>query len=260
MGKMRTLGVVRIAPSVIGRCREYCVWTRRLKMGALCSSRICDEVLSMSERRAIPLLVSAQAPFSRTALVLCVGLFVTVASISRIATAKEQKLNWFTLPAGLKELREKKRPAIVWYTGNATRNAPHFFNDFVQSRRFQRLANKFVLIRVVAGDLSKPYPGARAGKPQRAGDKPVVPTVALYLRLLEDPTAFLVLDFREHIVRRYEPQKNRPKSSKIAADLSWIVAIGKKKQQDARPTERSSTQAAHAQAAKAAVFPSTITR
>lgn len=170
--------------------------------------------------------------------------------LSTVAWARERELTWLKLQQGLQEVREKKRPAIVWYTGKATQDEPHFFTEFLQSRWFHRMADKFVLIRLDSAVLSTPYPGAPAVKPRRAGEPPVVPTVALHLRLLDDPASFLLLDFRERVVRRYEPQKTPPKRTKLAAELSRVVAIGAKQLKNVRRVEQILASAARAKAAK----------
>ena len=178
-----------------------------------------------------------------------------------LALGKDKQLRWVQIAEGLQQVREHKRPAIVWYTGKTTAEKPHFFEEFLDDRRFRRLAEKFVLIRLDAAGLSAAYPSAPQSKPPRAkarkdkappraAEPPPKPTIATQLRLLDDPTAFLILDFRERVIRRYEPQKTPPRLSKLTRQLTRVLAASARHVETARQVEKTLAAAARAKANK----------
>ncbi len=150
------------------------------------------------------------------------------------AALKLGGVEWAGIEKGLEAVRQRYKPALLWYSGSSGKDDLGLLNRLEHSA-FRRLAEKYVLVRLTPADLKKTYPPRPTGpRPRRAakGRGPAPkrppaatggPTVSTELRLPPSDSALVVLDFRERLVQRYD--RELPGKDALSSRLKKILKI-----------------------------------
>ena len=141
-------------------------------------------------------------------------------------------LEWMGIENGLTSIRQRYKPALVWFTGSSSGDDLGLLKR-LENSAFRRLASKYVLIRLTPADLSREYsPKPTGPRKKKAGRKaPGKPslkpakgsTVADELRLPTGEPALVVLDFRERLIERYD--RELPGKDTLSSRLKKILKI-----------------------------------
>ncbi len=149
------------------------------------------------------------------------------------AGAKIGGVEWLGIEKGLAAVRQRYKPALVWYSGSSGKDDLGLLKRLDHSA-FRRLVEKYILVRLTPEDLGKTYParpeGPRARKAvkRRPPAKPLPavpggPTVSAELRLPPADPALVVLDFRERLTERYD--RELPGKDALSSRLKKILKI-----------------------------------
>ena len=142
-------------------------------------------------------------------------------------------VEWQGIEKGLADVRQRYKPALVWYSGSSGKDDLGLLKR-LENSAFRRLVEKYILIRLTPADLKKAYspkPGGprtrKAGK-RRPALKPLPaaadgPTVSAELRLPPGDPALVVLDFRERLIERYD--RELPGKDTLSSRLKRILKI-----------------------------------
>lgn len=142
-------------------------------------------------------------------------------------------VEWQGIEKGLADVRQRYKPALVWYSGSSGKDDLGLLKR-LENSTFRRLVEKYILIRLTPADLKKAYspkPGGprtrKAGK-RRPALKPLPaaadgPTVSAELRLPPGDPALVVLDFRERLIERYD--RELPGKDTLSSRLKRILKI-----------------------------------
>ena len=168
----------------------------------------------------------------------CLGIFSPVAAlevkpaVGDGGIVKLGGVEWTGVESGLASIRQRYKPALVWFTGNSPADALGLIKR-LESSAFRRLASRYVLIRLTPADLGKRYsPRPTGPRERKAGRKapgkpPSKPaggsTIADELRLPAGEPALVVLDFRERLVERYD--RELPGKDALNSRLKKILKI-----------------------------------
>ena len=168
----------------------------------------------------------------------CLGIFSPVAALEVKPAdgdggiVKLGGVEWTGVESGLASIRQRYKPALVWFTGNSPADALGLIKR-LESSAFRRLASRYVLIRLTPADLGKRYsPRPTGPRERKAGRKapgkpPSKPaggsTIADELRLPAGEPALVVLDFRERLVERYD--RELPGKDALNSRLKKILKI-----------------------------------
>ena len=168
----------------------------------------------------------------------CLGIFSPVAALEVKPAdgdggiVKLGGVEWTGVESGLASIRQRYKPALVWFTGSSPADALGLIKR-LESSAFRRLASRYVLIRLTPADLGKRYSPRPTGPRERkagrkAPGKPPPkpaggPTIADELRLPAGEAALVVLDFRERLVERYD--RELPGKDALNSRLKKILKI-----------------------------------
>ncbi|MEC7923470.1 MAG: hypothetical protein VX496_08755 [Planctomycetota bacterium] len=142
-------------------------------------------------------------------------------------------VEWQGIEKGLADVRQRYKPALVWYSGSSGKDDLGLLKR-LENSAFRRLVEKYILVRLTPADLKKAYspkPGGprtrKAGK-RRPALKPLPaaadgPTVSAELRLPPGDPALVVLDFRERLIERYD--RELPGKDTLSSRLKRILKI-----------------------------------
>lgn len=155
-------------------------------------------------------------------------------------------LEWLGIEKGLELVRQRYKPALVWFSGSSPRDDLGLVTRLGNST-FRRLAQRYILIRLTPADLKKTYPprptGPRTRKavknkaPVKAPAKPAGgPTVSAELRLPPGDPALVVLDFRERLIERYD--RELPGKDVLGSRLKKILMISDYYARQSAPFEK----------------------
>ncbi len=169
---------------------------------------------------------------------LCLGIFSPAAALEVKPAdgdggiVKLGGVEWMGVESGLASVRQRYKPALVWFTGSSTADALGLIKR-LENSAFRRLASRYVLIRLTPVDLGKRYSPRPTGPRERkagrkAPGKPPPkpaggPTIADELRLPAGEPALVVLDFRERLVERYD--RELPGKDALNSRLKKILKI-----------------------------------
>jgi len=169
---------------------------------------------------------------------LCLGIFSPVAALEVKPAdgdggiVKLGGVEWTGVESGLASIRQRYKPALVWFTGSSPADALGLIKR-LENSAFRRLASRYVLIRLTPADLGKRYSPRPTGPRERrvgrkAPGKPPPkpaggPTIADELRLPAGEPALVVLDFRERLVERYD--RELPGKDALNSRLKKILKI-----------------------------------
>ena len=142
-------------------------------------------------------------------------------------------VEWQGIEQGLAGIRQRYKPALVWYSGSSGKDDLGLLKR-LESSSFRRLVQKYILIRLTPDDLKKTYsPRPEGPRTRKAGKKrPAVkplpaaadgPTVSAELRLPPGDPALVVLDFRERLIERYD--RELPGKDTLSSRLKKILKI-----------------------------------
>ena len=142
-------------------------------------------------------------------------------------------VEWQGIEQGLAGIRQRYKPALVWYSGSSGK-ADLGLLKRLESSSFRRLVQKYILIRLTPDDLKKTYPARPEGpRARRTGKKrppakplPAVaggPTVSAELGLPPGVPALGILNFRERLVERYD--RELPGKDTLSSRLKKILKI-----------------------------------
>jgi hypothetical protein len=149
------------------------------------------------------------------------------------AVAKLGGVEWLGIEKGLADVRQRYKPALVWYSGSSGKDDLGLLKRLDHSS-FRRLVEKYILVRLTPDDLKKAYPTrpegprARRAAKRKPPLKPLpalagAPTVSAELRLPPADPALVVLDFRERLIERYD--RELPGKDALSSRLKKILKI-----------------------------------
>ena len=142
-------------------------------------------------------------------------------------------VEWQGIEQGLAGIRQRYKPALVWYSGSSGKDDLGLLKR-LESSSFRRLVQKYILVRLTPEDLKKTYsPRPEGPRTRKAGKKqppaklrPAAaggPTVSAELRLPPGDPALVVLDFRERLIERYD--RELPGKDTLSSRLKRILKI-----------------------------------
>ena len=154
-------------------------------------------------------------------------------------------VEWLGIDKGLALVRQRYKPALVWFPGSSPRDDLGLVKR-LENSTFRRIVEKYVLIRLTPADLKKTYsPRPNGPRVVKAGkNKPPVkvlrpadgPTVSAELRLPPGDPALVILDFRERLLERYD--RELPGKDALSSRLKKILKISDYSARQSIPFEK----------------------
>ena len=142
-------------------------------------------------------------------------------------------VEWVGIEKGLAGIRQRYKPALVWYSGSSGKDDLGLLKR-LENSSFRRLVQKYILVRLTPEDLKKTYsPRPEGPRTRKVGKrqlpaKPLPaaaggPTVSAELRLPPGDPALVILDFRERLIERYD--RELPGKDTLSSRLKKILKI-----------------------------------